>query len=291
MLGQCQLPSDPYAVCSTVSPGSIAASQLTAVLVLILPSVMGPVEAAPEYRVIVDANNLTVEIENELSECPPWAGHLFDGDFEGKCLFQKDEGEEWATLLGVEGCLPFSLSCLCHSIIFQKFGWVEGRTFVSASALDSWIWLHVILGVRAKKALALAHSFPLPWGLAYNLFCLNSVCRPCSPQHLLFGKQFLLFVPFCVMTWFPPHRGGGVECGTTCADRREREVLFSTLFTVSLPIRGICAAACGAVKEDQLHQCLPCTDNVRVFVLCLICGMRMLQFTWHCSTLHPAMKH
>ena len=29
---------------------------------------MGPVEAAPEYRVIVDANNLTVEIENELSE-------------------------------------------------------------------------------------------------------------------------------------------------------------------------------------------------------------------------------
>lgn len=32
------------------------------------PSVMGPVEAAPEYRVIVDANNLTVEIENELSE-------------------------------------------------------------------------------------------------------------------------------------------------------------------------------------------------------------------------------
>lgn len=32
-------------------------------------TVMGPVEAAPEYRVIVDANNLTVEIENELSEC------------------------------------------------------------------------------------------------------------------------------------------------------------------------------------------------------------------------------
>uniref|UniRef100_A0A2D4ER89 Uncharacterized protein n=1 Tax=Micrurus corallinus TaxID=54390 RepID=A0A2D4ER89_MICCO len=30
--------------------------------------VLGPVEAAPEYRVIVDANNLTVEIENELSE-------------------------------------------------------------------------------------------------------------------------------------------------------------------------------------------------------------------------------
>ncbi|MEE6482928.1 hypothetical protein FKM82_013384 [Ascaphus truei] len=29
--------------------------------------VMGPVEAAPEYKVIVDANNLTVEIENELN--------------------------------------------------------------------------------------------------------------------------------------------------------------------------------------------------------------------------------
>ncbi|KAB1275008.1 U4/U6 small nuclear ribonucleoprotein Prp31 [Camelus dromedarius] len=33
--------------------------------------VMGPVEAAPEYRVIVDANNLTVEIENELRSVPP----------------------------------------------------------------------------------------------------------------------------------------------------------------------------------------------------------------------------
>ncbi|KAG8140503.1 putative U4-U6 small nuclear ribonucleoprotein [Naja naja] len=32
-----------------------------------LPPVLGPVEAAPEYRVIVDANNLTVEIENELN--------------------------------------------------------------------------------------------------------------------------------------------------------------------------------------------------------------------------------
>ncbi|OPJ77462.1 hypothetical protein AV530_009473 [Patagioenas fasciata monilis] len=30
--------------------------------------VLGPVEAAPEYRVIVDANNLTVEIENELRD-------------------------------------------------------------------------------------------------------------------------------------------------------------------------------------------------------------------------------
>ncbi|KAL1767854.1 U4/U6 small nuclear ribonucleoprotein Prp31 [Sigmodon hispidus] len=29
--------------------------------------VMGPVEAASEYRVILDANNLTVEIENELN--------------------------------------------------------------------------------------------------------------------------------------------------------------------------------------------------------------------------------
>lgn len=29
--------------------------------------VIGPIEAAPEYRVIVDANNLTVEIENELN--------------------------------------------------------------------------------------------------------------------------------------------------------------------------------------------------------------------------------
>jgi len=30
--------------------------------------VSGPVEADPEYRLIVAANNLTVEIENELSE-------------------------------------------------------------------------------------------------------------------------------------------------------------------------------------------------------------------------------
>lgn len=28
----------------------------------------GPVEADPEYRLIVAANNLTVEIDNELSE-------------------------------------------------------------------------------------------------------------------------------------------------------------------------------------------------------------------------------
>lgn len=31
-------------------------------------SVSGPVEADPEYKLIVAANNLTVEIENELSE-------------------------------------------------------------------------------------------------------------------------------------------------------------------------------------------------------------------------------
>jgi len=31
-------------------------------------SVSGPVEADPEYRLIVAANNLTVEIDNELSE-------------------------------------------------------------------------------------------------------------------------------------------------------------------------------------------------------------------------------
>lgn len=30
--------------------------------------VCGPVEADPEYRLIVAANNLTVEIDNELSE-------------------------------------------------------------------------------------------------------------------------------------------------------------------------------------------------------------------------------
>uniref|UniRef100_A0A8C0GZ15 U4/U6 small nuclear ribonucleoprotein Prp31 n=1 Tax=Chelonoidis abingdonii TaxID=106734 RepID=A0A8C0GZ15_CHEAB len=37
------------------------------ILMCVLSTVMGPVEAAPEYRVIVDANNLTVEIENELN--------------------------------------------------------------------------------------------------------------------------------------------------------------------------------------------------------------------------------
>lgn len=58
-------------------------------------TVMGPVEAAPEYRVIVDANNLTVEIENELSECwgqaetapcdAPHAPSLPHGPFPGSC--------------------------------------------------------------------------------------------------------------------------------------------------------------------------------------------------------------
>lgn len=33
-----------------------------------LSSVSGPVESDPEYRLIVSANNLTVEIDNELSE-------------------------------------------------------------------------------------------------------------------------------------------------------------------------------------------------------------------------------
>lgn len=31
--------------------------------------VSGPVEADPEYLLIVEANNLTVEIDNEISEC------------------------------------------------------------------------------------------------------------------------------------------------------------------------------------------------------------------------------
>lgn len=35
---------------------------------LCLLLVSGPVEADPEYRLIVAANNLTVEIDNELSE-------------------------------------------------------------------------------------------------------------------------------------------------------------------------------------------------------------------------------
>lgn len=32
-------------------------------------AVKGPVEADPEYRLIVDANNLVVEVDNESSEC------------------------------------------------------------------------------------------------------------------------------------------------------------------------------------------------------------------------------
>ena len=31
-------------------------------------SVCGPVEADPEYQLIVEANNITVEIDNEISE-------------------------------------------------------------------------------------------------------------------------------------------------------------------------------------------------------------------------------
>ena len=32
-------------------------------------AVKGPVEADPEYKLIVDANNLVVEVDNESSEC------------------------------------------------------------------------------------------------------------------------------------------------------------------------------------------------------------------------------
>lgn len=42
-------------------------------------TVSGPVEADPEYRLIVAANNLTVEIDNELSEsgmCLMWLSSL-----------------------------------------------------------------------------------------------------------------------------------------------------------------------------------------------------------------------
>lgn len=38
------------------------------IIFLCLLLVSGPVEADPEYRLIVAANNLTVEIDNELSE-------------------------------------------------------------------------------------------------------------------------------------------------------------------------------------------------------------------------------
>lgn len=40
-------------------------------VILIFPwifSVAGPVEADPEYQLIVEANNLTVEIDNEISK-------------------------------------------------------------------------------------------------------------------------------------------------------------------------------------------------------------------------------
>lgn len=42
--------------------------------------VAGPVEADPEYRLIVAANNLTVEIDNELSKLPC---HISAPNFEG----------------------------------------------------------------------------------------------------------------------------------------------------------------------------------------------------------------
>lgn len=38
------------------------------------PPVKGPVEADPEYKLIVDANNLVVEVDNESSECPRGGG-------------------------------------------------------------------------------------------------------------------------------------------------------------------------------------------------------------------------
>uniref|UniRef100_A0A2K5PZH7 U4/U6 small nuclear ribonucleoprotein Prp31 n=1 Tax=Cebus imitator TaxID=2715852 RepID=A0A2K5PZH7_CEBIM len=43
--------------------------------------VMGPVEAAPEYRVIVDANNLTVEIEDELNIIRKFIRHKYSKRF------------------------------------------------------------------------------------------------------------------------------------------------------------------------------------------------------------------
>ena len=36
-------------------------------LSMIVVSVTGPVEADPEYQLIVEANNITVEIDNEIS--------------------------------------------------------------------------------------------------------------------------------------------------------------------------------------------------------------------------------
>jgi len=40
------------------------------------PPVKGPVEADPEYKLIVDANNLVVEVDNESSECLRGGGVL-----------------------------------------------------------------------------------------------------------------------------------------------------------------------------------------------------------------------
>ena len=37
-------------------------------MILHVLSVSGPAEADPEYKIIIDANNIIVEIENEISE-------------------------------------------------------------------------------------------------------------------------------------------------------------------------------------------------------------------------------
>ena len=38
------------------------------ILALFLIAVAGPLEADPEYQLIIEANNLTVEIDNEISK-------------------------------------------------------------------------------------------------------------------------------------------------------------------------------------------------------------------------------
>lgn len=63
---------------------------------------MGPVEAAPEYRVIVDANNLTVEIENELSEW--WEG---GGDPSPACFLPSLWPKGKSSHVPGPLCLPF----------------------------------------------------------------------------------------------------------------------------------------------------------------------------------------
>jgi len=49
-----------YCVCT------ISAEML--VFTFVLYSVCGPLEADPEYQLIVEANNVTVEIDNEISK-------------------------------------------------------------------------------------------------------------------------------------------------------------------------------------------------------------------------------